>query len=184
MVGFLAFAGAMALGGCPRLAEAAKTLRATGPLEVHPSNPRNFTNGSGKAISLIGSHTWTSIQDRGTSSPPSVFDYTGYLDFLVNHGHNLMRFWVWEQTRWAPWTAGDYYFSPLPYERTGPGTALDGGPKFHLSKFNQAFFNRLRFRVIIRMRKNSRFPSSQSTLIEYDAPQARNTTKEAQHARD
>ncbi len=35
-----------------------------------------------------------------------------------------------------------------------------------------------------RMRKNSLFPSSQSVLIEYDAPRAMNPAKEAQHARD
>ncbi len=57
--------------------------------------------------------------------------------------------WVWEQARWAPWTPeNDYYFSPLPYQRTGPGRALDGGAKFDLTKFNQAYFDRLRSRVI------------------------------------
>ncbi len=35
-----------------------------------------------------------------------------------------------------------------------------------------------------RMRKNSLFPSSQSVLIEYDAPRAMHPAKEAQHARD
>ena len=30
---------------------------ATGPLRVHPTNPRYFTDGSGKAIYLTGSHT-------------------------------------------------------------------------------------------------------------------------------
>jgi hypothetical protein len=38
-------------------------------------------------------------------------------------------------------------FDPLPYERTGPGTALDGDPKFDLTRFNQAYFDRLRSRV-------------------------------------
>src|SRR5205814_7292840 len=34
------------------------------------------------------------------------------------------------------------------YERTGPGLALDGGLKFDLTRFNQAYFDQLRARVI------------------------------------
>lgn len=38
--------------------------------------------------------------------------------------------------------------SPLPYSRTGPGTALDGKPRFDLKQFNQAYFDRLHCRVV------------------------------------
>ena len=38
-------------------------------------------------------------------------------------------------------------YKPLPYERTGPGQALDGKPKFDLTKFNNEYFRRLRQRV-------------------------------------
>jgi hypothetical protein len=31
------------------------------PLQVHPKNPRYFTDGSGKAVFLTGSHTWGSL---------------------------------------------------------------------------------------------------------------------------
>jgi hypothetical protein len=34
--------------------------------------------------------------------------------------------------------------TPQPWPRTGPGTARDGKPKFHLSKFDPAYFDRLR----------------------------------------
>jgi len=37
--------------------------------------------------------------------------------------------------------------SPQPWPRTGPGTAKDGGPKFDLSRFDPAYFQRLRERV-------------------------------------
>ncbi|MBE7554344.1 MAG: hypothetical protein HS126_25100 [Anaerolineales bacterium] len=47
-----------------------------------------------------------------------------------------------------PWTAGNIWFDPMPYQRPGPGTALDGKAKFDLTKFNQAYFDRLRARVI------------------------------------
>jgi hypothetical protein len=39
-------------------------------------------------------------------------------------------------------------YKPMVYERTGPGKAIDGKPKFDLNRFNQAYFDRLRERVI------------------------------------
>src|SRR5258708_38618377 len=38
--------------------------------------------------------------------------------------------------------------TPQPWPRTGPGTATDGKPEFDLSRFDQAYFDRLRDRVI------------------------------------
>ena len=64
---------------------------ATGPLRAHPSNPRYFTDGSGKAIYLTGSHTWNNFTDRGTGDPPAPFDFDSYLDFLQEYGHNFVR---------------------------------------------------------------------------------------------
>lgn len=120
---------------------------AAGPLRVHPTNPRYFTDGSGRAILLAGAHTWYTLQDSGWSDPPPAFNYTAFLDSLQARGHNFFRMFVWEQARWSVLVTGNYYYAPLPYQRTGPGTALDGKPKFDLTKFNQAYFDRLRQRV-------------------------------------
>ena len=38
---------------------------ASGPLRKNPANGRYFTDGSGKAIYLSGSHTWANMLDRG-----------------------------------------------------------------------------------------------------------------------
>jgi hypothetical protein len=38
---------------------------AAGPLSVLISNPRYFTDGSGKATYLAGSHSWWNMQDSG-----------------------------------------------------------------------------------------------------------------------
>jgi Protein of unknown function (DUF4038)/Putative collagen-binding domain of a collagenase len=38
-------------------------IPARGPLRVCPANPRYFTDGSGKAMLLTGSHTWGNLQD-------------------------------------------------------------------------------------------------------------------------
>ncbi len=122
---------------------------ATGPLRVYPANPRYFTDGTGKIIYLTGSHTWSNFQDNGGSDPPPRFDYSAYLNFLQQNNHNFFRLWVWEQSRWTLETADDnYWFDPMPYERTGPGTALDGKPRFDVTRFNQAYFDRMRSRVI------------------------------------
>jgi hypothetical protein len=114
------------------------------PLFVHPTNPRYFADGSGRAVYLTGSHTWNNLQHNDVY--PCV-DYDQYLDFLQEYNHNFMRMWAWEQAAWDPWAAGQISVGPVPYQRTGPGAALDGRPKFDLTRFNQAYFDRLRERV-------------------------------------
>jgi len=51
-----------------------KPAKAAGPLRVHQANPRYFTDGSGKAVYLTGSHRWANLMDRGPSDlpPPSI----------------------------------------------------------------------------------------------------------------
>lgn len=124
-----------------------KPAPATGPLRVHPANPRYFADGSGKAIFLTGSHTWANFQDIGLA-PLQPFDWPAYLDMMVKHNHNFMRFWHWMQAAYAPWTDEKMLVDPLPYLRTGPGTAKDGLLKFDLDKFNPAYFERMRTRLI------------------------------------
>ena len=119
---------------------------ASGPLRVDSSNPRYFSDGQ-RVVYLTGSHTWLNLQDGVLTDPPPAFDYTLWLDFLEAHHHNFFRLYVWEEAKWVTEWAEPYYFAPLPYERTGPGVALDGKPKFDLTKFNQAYFDRLRQRV-------------------------------------
>lgn len=128
---------------------AATALTASGPLRVSQSNPRYFEDAAGTIVYLTGSHTWSNLQDNGGSDPPPAFDYPAYLDFLEANNHNFFRLWSWEQSRWTlETTDNNYWFYPLPYQRTGPGTALDGKPRFDLSQLNQAYFDRLRERVM------------------------------------
>lgn len=124
------------------------SLVQSGPLRVSPANSRYFTDNSGKAIFLAGDHTWYTLQDSGTSDPPKSFNYTAFLDFLQANHINFFRMFIWEQAKWSEGVTGNYYYNPLPYQRPGPGTALDGKPKFDLTRFNQAYFGRLRQRII------------------------------------
>ena len=114
---------------------------AKGPLRVHPANPRYFTDGRGKAIYLCGSHTWENLQDGAIPTYTVItmpFDYDAYLDLLKRDGHNYIRLWRWELTT----------HEPQPWARAGPYNALDGKPKFDLTKHDRVYFDRLRRRLV------------------------------------
>jgi hypothetical protein len=124
---------------------------ATGPLRVNPANRRYFTDGSGKAIYLTGSHTWSNLMDRGTLHPPQVaFDYAAYMKWMVAQNFNFMRLWTAELPDSDNTDDPDENVVALPWKwlRTGPGYANDGGLKFDLTKLDQTYFDRLRSRII------------------------------------
>jgi hypothetical protein len=121
---------------------------ATGPLRVHPLNPRYFSDAAGRIVYLTGAHTWSNLQDADRFEPADEFDFDSYLSFLRAHNHNFIRLWTWEQANWVSFRPYDYRFSPIPYARVGPGLALDGKPKFDLASFDAAYFERLRDRVV------------------------------------
>lgn len=121
-------AGRRTAAACPR--NAARTPPSL--LRHHPGD-LYFTNAEGKQIYLAGIHTWPASQDRGPA-----FDWLGFLDLQQRIGGNFIRMWgidgeddhsVRGPTR------------PLPYAR-----AADG--RFDLTRFDQAFFDRIRARAI------------------------------------
>ena len=124
-----------------------------GPLRVHPTNGRYFTDGRDdgrggvRAIYLTGSHTWANLQDIGLPGGPP-FPYQEYLDFMQSYGHNFMRLWTFEHPERASWTDAPITFDPLPWVRTGPGLAADARPRFDLDTWNKAYLARMRERVI------------------------------------
>ena len=74
------------------------------------------------------------------------------MNLLAAHHHNFTLLWTTELPafRGLPSTASsppDFSVTPFPWQRTGPGDASDGKPKFDLTKFNQDYFDRLRARV-------------------------------------
>jgi len=108
------------------------------PLRIHPLNPRYLADAAGRAVCLAGSHHWDNLIDNGER--PGGFDFEGYLDRLEAWGHNFIRLWSHEA-----WT---HDLHPRPYLRTGPGAALDGQPRFDLTRFDPEYFARLRQRVM------------------------------------
>lgn len=123
---------------CSEVRMSAETamVPAVGPLRVDSENPRYFSDGKGKVVYLVGSHTWRNLQDSISDKEPS-FDYSGYIRFLERYHLNFFRLWRQEDALWFP----------LPYLRTGPGLALDGMSKFDVSRMNPLFFDRLAARV-------------------------------------
>ena len=131
------------------LGASAQMRPATGPLRLLKSNPRYFTDGSGRAIYLAGSHNWHNFVDTGhrgaVGDPPPVLNYGRYLDLLEAHHHNFFRLWRWESPQWTDEDPpGIKHASPHPWLRTGPGLAADGKPKFDLTRFNPEYFDRMR----------------------------------------
>jgi len=134
--------------------DSARTVKypITTPLKALSANPNYFTDGTGKAIYLTGSHTWNTIQDWGTNDSITPLDFNAFVEMLVVHHHNCTLLWTTELPifRGLPTTADsppDISVTPFPWQRTGPGNGSDGKPKFDLKKFNQAYFDRLRDRV-------------------------------------
>lgn len=147
-------AGHIVCAGAPHVAQrpsAGITPEAGGAtLRIHPTNPRYFTDGTGRAIYLTGSHTWANLVDIGPSDPPPRFDFDAYLDWMHRLNHNFIRMWTWEPVTWNTKANQEnklHTAAPQSWARTGPGKALDGKPKFNLEKFNPAYFDRLRSRV-------------------------------------
>ena len=93
--------------------------QATGPLKVHPDNPRYFADGSGEAIYLTGAHTWSNLKDMGRTDPPTPFDFDAYLDFLEEHNHNFIRLWAWDLSKCRVGET-DIYTGQFPWKRSGP----------------------------------------------------------------
>ncbi|MEA3224531.1 MAG: putative collagen-binding domain-containing protein [Planctomycetota bacterium] len=113
---------------------------AGGVLRVHPGNSRYFTDDSGKAIYMTGSHVWWNIVAKGGRNLPySDADFEAFLDYIESFDHNFTRIWI-----------GSAYpgYSAYPWQRTGPGDAADGKPKFDMTKLNPSYFDHLRDRLL------------------------------------
>ncbi len=122
-------------------------LRTRGPLRQSNDNPRYFADAENRILYLTGSHSWENFQD--VTGP---FDYPAYLDRISVLHHNFIRLWAQESMQsdggWLMHPPSrENQIAPLPYLRTGPGLALDGGPRLDLTRFNPDYFDRLRARV-------------------------------------
>src|SRR5215207_602693 len=130
-----------------------------GPLVVSETNPRYFTLAASdvahrRAVYLTGSHVNNNFHDGSgpgadCAQIPEPNDFPAYLSFLKERGHNFIRLWRWEQ--FSSRVAGGAFhlcMTPQPWPRSGPGKANDGKPKFDLSVYEPAYFERLREYIV------------------------------------
>lgn len=104
-------------------------------LRIHPDHPQYFQSPAGLPLLLIGDYTWGTFSDLD-------FDYGAQFDALRASGLNFVRVWLWWGCEQFPPPDDKPHLEP--FLRPGPGTANDGRPKYDLSRFNPAFFDRLR----------------------------------------
>jgi hypothetical protein len=111
-------------------------------LATHSSFPACFQSPAGQPLLLIGDYTWGTFSDVD-------YDYAAMLDSLQAHGLNFARVWLWWGCEEFPGLTDRHAVMMdrrfvVPYQRIGPGAAQDGQPKYDLSRFNPAYFDRLR----------------------------------------
>jgi hypothetical protein len=94
-----------------------------------------FRDRDGAPVVLIGDYTWGTFSDVD-------YDFKAMFDTLKTNGLNFARVWVWWGCEEFPEPINRLHVEP--YLRTGPGNANDGKPKYDLTRFNPAFFERLR----------------------------------------
>jgi hypothetical protein len=136
---FLAAILAWASGAAVAQVPARGTTRPASPaFGVLRANPYYFEDAQGRPVLLIGDYTWGIFSDTD-------YDYKALFDSHRARGLNQCRVWLWwgaeqfpKETRYVEKRHIE------PYLRPGPGTANDGEPKYDLSRFNPAFFERLR----------------------------------------
>lgn len=104
-------------------------------LAIHPIHPHYFQSPDGKPVLLIGDYTWDTFSDVD-------FNYKSHFEALKANGLNIARVWLWWGAEQFPPPDDAQHIEP--FLRPGPGKANDGRPKYDLSKFNPAFFERLR----------------------------------------
>ena len=132
-------------------AQIASAAQIAGPL-VASANPNYFKDANGSVLILNGSQTWNTFQDWGSNGHLETLDFNYFVKFLREHGHNFTLLWTTEMPKFCGFpstvsTPPDLVAGPLPWLRTGPGNATDGGLKFDLTKFDPSFFDRLRTRT-------------------------------------
>ncbi len=109
-----------------------------GRLEICPQHPYYFRDGE-RHVVLVG------VSDRSLFSiweNEKGFSWRRYLDDLAAHHLNYVRQDVcsWGQLRAGVDYPAQFSGPAWPFARTGPGKAVDGRPKFDLTRFDPSYF--------------------------------------------
>jgi hypothetical protein len=120
----------LALGLSLRTASVVLGESITVPPRIHQNDPHRLTmNGSTWYLAGYTPGLGTLIDQKN----PLISPYNSLMDAQAANGINSFRNWF---------TAGQPYGNTsVPYQRTGPGMAADGQPRFDLTKFDPAHFD-------------------------------------------
>ena len=111
------------------------------PIRIHPANPKCFEFRGRPVVLVTATEHYGAVMNR-------PFRFERYLADAAERGITLSRLFVLFrelQNAVNPYSTckpeSPDYISP--FERTGPGLALDGEPKYDLDRWNGEFFDRL-----------------------------------------
>lgn len=116
-------------------------------LSVSSTNARYFVNELGAPVVMFGHHTWYNIQDGGSSDPPPSFNWSEFLQSLLDYGCNATKLWASLESPRGWSHDNNQWIVPMRYPRTGPGNGNDGKAKFDLAQIDQDYLDRLRTRT-------------------------------------
>lgn len=130
----------LALGSCL----APSLLTAAEPIKLHPDNPHYFLFRERPTVLITSGEHYGAVLNQD-------FDYVRYLDVLQSHGFNLTRTFSGTY-REVPGSFGikGNTLAPAPgrflcpWARSDEPGAADGGNKFDLAKWDEAYFKRLK----------------------------------------
>jgi hypothetical protein len=112
---------------------------------LNPGNPRCFLYQNKPVVLITATEHYGAVLNGD-------FDYGRYLDVLAENGLNLSRLFTFYReledsiaalgyaNTLAPRPGGEV----MPWMRAGPGSMADGGLKFDLTRWNPAYFDRLK----------------------------------------
>jgi hypothetical protein len=111
------------------------------PIRIHPANPKLFEFRGKPIVLLTATEHYGAVMNR-------PFRFERYLEDAAEKGMTLSRLFVLfreQQSSMNPYStckpeSPDFI---APFERTGPGTACDGQPRFDLDRSNPEFYERL-----------------------------------------
>ncbi len=126
------------------LAALAPSKQTAQTLSAHPQSSRCFLFRGKPTVLITAAEHYGAVMNR-------EFDYVPYLDVLARNHLNLSRIFCFYRELegsipplgYANTLAPRPGHEVLPWQRTGPGQAADGGLKFDLNKWNPEYFTRM-----------------------------------------
>jgi hypothetical protein len=118
-------------------------MSVTGPVRVHPENPHYFEYDGRPALLVTSAEHYGAVVNR-------AFDYEAYFDMLARYDLNYTRIYPGAYFEVEGMFIEDNMLAPrpedllLPWARSGEPGYSQGGPKFDLTRWDEAYFRRYR----------------------------------------